>query len=148
MGDNEILTDPKEKLILIVDDDDSVRELMEFIVKKEGFRVEKASDGEQALEKIQALNPDLVLLDLMLPRYGGFEILRQLQAGDTAKIPIVVITGRYTDRSTSGMIRQESNVVDFLEKPVKPPVLASLIHRVLKTRSQDIKKSDTNPPGL
>lgn len=146
MGDNEILADPKDKLVLIVDDDDSVRELIEFIVAKEGFRVEKAVDGEQALKKIPEMRPDLVLLDLMLPRYGGFEILRQLQAGETSKIPIVVITGRYTDRSTSEMIRQESNVVDFLEKPVKPPVLASLLHRVLKTRSPELKKTGNKPP--
>ena len=54
----------------------------------------------------------------MMPRYGGFEVLRQLQSGGLARIPIVIVTGRYTDRSTSEMIRQESNVVDFLEKPL------------------------------
>ncbi|OGR90196.1 MAG: hypothetical protein A3J74_00920 [Elusimicrobia bacterium RIFCSPHIGHO2_02_FULL_57_9] len=124
---------PKGKLILIIDDDEAVRELIEFVVKKEGFRVDSAGDGEDGINKVQKLLPDLVVLDLMLPRYGGFEILRQLQIGGTANIPIVVVTGRYTDRTTAEMIRQESNVMDFLEKPVKPRVLAAVLHKILKT---------------
>ncbi len=125
---------PADKLILIVDDDESVRELIEFIVKKEGFRTEKASDGEEALAKARSVDPDLILLDLMLPKYGGFEILRELQSDETGSIPIVIITGRYTDRSTSDMIKQEPNVRDFIEKPVKPQVLAALIHKILNTQ--------------
>jgi len=125
---------PSDKLVLIVDDDDSVRELIEFIVKKEGFRIEKAADGEEALAKARAVSPDLILLDLMLPKFGGFEILRELQSDETGTIPIVIITGRYTDRSTSDMIKQEPNVRDFIEKPVKPQVLSALIHKLLKTQ--------------
>jgi CheY-like chemotaxis protein len=119
------------KLVLVVDDDDSVREMLEFIVKKEGFRVETAADGEEGIQKAEKLNPDLIVLDLMLPRYGGFELLRQLQAGEQKRIPIVVVTGRYTDRSTADLIRQESNVVEFLEKPVKPAVLGQALQRII-----------------
>ncbi len=125
---------PADKLVLIVDDDESVRDLIEFIVKKEGFRVEKAADGEEALSKARSVNPDLILLDLMLPKFGGFEILRELQSDETGTIPIVIITGRYTDRSTSDMIKQEPNVKDFLEKPLKPQVLSILLHKLLKTQ--------------
>lgn len=134
MSDESPLGNPAEKLVCVIDDDDSVRELLEFLVKKEGFRCETAADGEEGLNKIQKLLPDLVVLDLMLPRYGGFEILRQLQTGDTAKIPIVIVTGRYTDRTTAEMIRQESNVMDFLEKPIKPSILAVALHKILKTQ--------------
>jgi two-component system response regulator AdeR len=125
---------PADKLVLIVDDDESVRELLEFIVKKEGFRVEKAADGEEALNMARTVNPDIILLDLMLPKYGGFEILRELQSDETGSIPIVIITGRYTDRSTSDMIKQEPNVQDFIEKPVKPQVLSALLHKLLRTQ--------------
>ncbi len=125
------------KLVLIIDDDDGVRELLAFLVKKEGFRVECAVDGEDGFQKAERLKPDLILLDLMMPRYGGFEVLRQLQAGGLARIPIVVVTGRYTDRSTADMIRQESNVVDFLEKPLKPNVLSATLDRLLKPRAPE-----------
>ena len=132
--ENAAFARPADKLVLIVDDDESVRELIEFIVKKEGFRIEKAADGEEALNKARAVNPDIILLDLMLPKYGGFEILRELQADETSGIPIVIITGRYTDRSTSDMIKQEPNVRDFIEKPVKPQILTSLLHKLLRTQ--------------
>ncbi len=132
--ENQGFANPAGKLVLIVDDDDSVRELMEFVVKKEGFRLEKASDGEEALQKARTLSPDLILLDLMLPKLGGFEILRELQSEETVNIPIVIITGRYTERSTSEMIKQEPNVKDFIEKPLKPPLLVAVLHRILKTR--------------
>lgn len=128
----------QDRLVMIIDDDESVRELLEFVVKKEGFRSDTAGDGEEALNKIQQLMPDLVILDLMLPRYGGFEVLRQLQTGETSGIPILIITGRYTDRGTAEMIRQESNVVEFLEKPIKPQVLGMAIHRILKTTPPEL----------
>ena len=76
----------------------------------------------------------------MLPKFGGFEILRELQGDETGTIPIVIITGRYTDRSTSEMIKQEPNVRDFIEKPVKPQVLTSLVHKLLHTQP-NIKKA-------
>jgi CheY-like chemotaxis protein len=129
--------DKKAKLVLVIDDDDGVRELLTFLVKKEGYRVECAVDGEEGYQKAERLKPDLILLDLMMPRYGGFEVLRQLQSGGLSRIPIVVVTGRYTDRSTSEMIRQESNVVDFLEKPLKPNVLTSTLERLLKPHSSE-----------
>ena len=124
---------PADKTILIVDDDDSVRELLEFLVKKEGFKTETAADGQEALDQARKHEPDLILLDLMLPKFGGFEIVRELQV-DEGDIPIVIITGRYTDRSTSDMIKLESNVKDFIEKPVKPPVLIALIQQILQTQ--------------
>lgn len=127
--------DPKSKLILIVDDDDSVQKLFIHVLGREGFRLDSAMDGEEALRKVDQISPSLVLLDLMLPRYGGFEVLRQLQAGEHAKMPIIVITGRYTDHSTAELIRQESNVVEFIEKPVKMQILLECLHRTLKTRS-------------
>lgn len=128
------MTEPDEnaKLVLIIDDDEGIRELLSFLVKKEGFRCENAVDGEEGYQKTEKLHPDLIILDLMMPRYGGFEVLRQLQSGGFGRIPIVIVTGRYTDRSTSEMIRQESNVVDFLEKPLKANVLAAALGRILK----------------
>jgi two-component system response regulator VicR len=122
----------RAKLVLVVDDDDGVRELLGFLVQKEGFRVDFAVDGEDGYRKAESLRPDLILLDLMLPRYGGFELLRQLQSSDLKGVPIVIVTGRYTDRTTADMIRQESNVLEFLEKPVKPQVLSAALSRALR----------------
>ena len=86
----EELSDPKDKTILVVDDDESVCDLLKFIVEKEGFKCFTAPDGRKALEEVEKSPPHLVLLDLMLPRYGGFEVLRRLQVGETARIPIKI----------------------------------------------------------
>lgn len=133
MGEETALEKASDKLVMVIDDDESARDLIAFAVKKEGFKTAIAADGEEGISQIESLRPDLVILDLMLPRYGGFEILRQLQGGDNSRIPIVIVTGRYTDRATAEMMRQESNVADFFEKPVKLPVLAMALHRILKT---------------
>jgi len=125
---------PNEKLIVIVDDDENVRSLLEHIITKEGFRAVVSPDGEDGFNKISELMPDLVLLDLMLPKNGGFEVLRNLQQGPTAKIPVIIITGHYTNSSTSEMVRQEANVVDFLAKPIRAPILAMNLHKLLKTQ--------------
>ena len=123
-----------EKLVVIVEDDEHMRFLLEQAIRGEGFRVDTASDGEIGLQKIQTLLPDLVLLDLMLPRYGGYDILHRLQDGKTAGIPIIVVTGRPIDRATEETIRQEPNLADILVKPVKLPLLKAAIQKALKRR--------------
>ncbi|OGS05128.1 MAG: hypothetical protein A3J70_08880 [Elusimicrobia bacterium RIFCSPHIGHO2_02_FULL_61_10] len=131
---NSGFTNSADKLVLIVDDDKEIIDLLEAVVKKEGFKVEKAEDGLEAQNKARSLLPDLILLDLMLPKAGGFEILQSLQADETSDIPVVVLTGRRLDRTTSDMIRQQSNVRDFMEKPVKAELLTSAMHQILRTR--------------
>lgn len=124
---------PEEKFILIVDDDEGVRDLIDIALKNEKFNTEKVSTGKEAVEKIKNKNYDLIILDLMLPGYGGFEILRELQIEGKTSIPVIIITGKYMDRTTKEIIKMEPNVADFLEKPIKLNVFISMIHRILKT---------------
>lgn len=125
---------PADMRVLVVDDDDDLRELFVLILTAEGFTVAQAADGKAALEAVEKERPHLIVLDLMLPRYGGYEVLRKLQEGATASIPIFVVTGRYKDLATADMIRGESNVAAFLEKPVKQEELAAKAHVTLRTQ--------------
>ncbi|MBI5883513.1 MAG: response regulator [Elusimicrobia bacterium] len=140
------LADPAEKLILLVDDDESLLDLMEHIIKREGFRTERATDGNEALKKIEAHAPDLILLDMMLPGKGGYEVIRDLQASDAARIPVIVITGRYIDRKNIDMVRGEPNVREFLQKPLRPAALAATIHSILQTRPPEINRGAERGP--
>ena len=143
---SEELEDPKTKLVLIVDDDAGMVEMLALWVRSEGFQVETAASGDDALRKIEARTPDLILLDYMLPGTGGYEVAKELQIGDARSVPVFVITGRRLDRAQTEMLRTESNIREFIEKPVKPAVLASLIHRTLKTRPPVIaRKQDRGP---
>jgi DNA-binding response OmpR family regulator len=131
----EAPSDPKDKRVLIVEDDEDVRALFEAAVRREGFKVETSPDGLDALNKVKRQAPDLVVLDLMLPVFGGYEMLKRLQGGEGARIPVIVVSGRYTDPPTVALIRGEANVVEFIEKPVSPSALTESVHRHLGTKS-------------
>ena len=123
------------RLVLVVVDDEGIREFLSMLIKKDGWRVETAEDGAVAERKALELKPDLIVLDMMLPRYGGFELLKHLQGTALSRVPIVVVTGRYLDASTAEMIRQESNVVEFMEKPVNSAKFLRALQRILRPDS-------------
>jgi CheY-like chemotaxis protein len=125
---------PGEKVVLMVDDDESLLDLMEHVVKKEGFRTDRAADGPEALRKASALDPDVIILDMMLPGLGGYEVMRQLQAAGHGDIPIIVVTGHHMDPAGIKLIREESNVKEFLVKPVRPAALVAALHRLMNTQ--------------
>jgi len=126
--------DPGDKLVLIIDNDETILDWLYYIVSKEGFKVEQAADGEEALDKARLLRPGLILLNPMLPQFCGIEILRKLQEDDTAGTPIVIVSGRRLDRDTLETLKREPNVKDCVDKLVRPEVLAALLHDLLKTR--------------
>ena len=134
--------DPGAHRILVVDDDEDILVLLEKVVTNEGFQVDTAASGKQALEKIIANPPSLVLLDLMLPDMGGYEVLRQLQAQDaTVRIPVIIVTGRMMDKSTVETFSSEVNVTKFLAKPIRPSVLAGYLHAILATTPRSKPKA-------
>lgn len=122
--------------ILIVEDEKALADVLDDYLRHHHFVTRVVEDGALVQDIVAAFHPDLILLDLMLPRAGGFEIVRELQQEPTDEIPIVIMTGRMMDRSTSEMIKQERNVKEYLEKPIKTELLAALLHRLLKTRPQ------------
>ena len=128
------LADPSTKLVLIVDDDKEVRGFLETVLGMEGYQVQTANSGAEALEKIRVKVPDLIITDLMMPDVGGYDLLRSLQAEDQARVPVIVSTARRMDASTEELIRGESNVVGFLNKPVSLPALQALLWNVLKVQ--------------
>lgn len=133
MSEKQQAAGPEGELVLIVDDDEAVWDILCFIVSSEGFRVEKAVDGTEAMTKAKLLRPALIILDLMLPKAGGYEILRELQTDHTADIPIVIVSGRRLDRTTLDILKNEPNVKEFIEKPVSPQLLKGVLHGVLGT---------------
>lgn len=133
---------PAAKLVLLVDDDESLLDLMDHVVKKEGFRTERAEDGIEALAKVAALEPDAIVLDFMLPSMGGYEALRELQSRGFGHIPIIVVTGRAMDAKSIEMVRQEPNVKDFLQKPVRPAMLVMALQRLLNPPQESSPAGD------
>ena len=119
-------------LILVVDDEATQRLLTRDTLEKEEFRVEEASNGEEGLDRIREIRPDLVLLDVMMPGMNGFEVCRQLRADPTySEIPVIIVTGREdTEDIKKGF---DAGATDFLTKPVKWNLMSNRIRYVLRT---------------
>jgi len=112
--------------ILVVDDELAISELVSEALKRQGFRVETASDGDSALEKAETTLPDLILLDLMLPRLDGWEVCRRLKSQPlTKRIPIMMLTARRDEREVVAGL--EIGADDYLKKPFS---LGELLARV------------------
>ena len=127
---------PQFKRVWVVDDEETVRDMLSFALRHDGFRVSPFVNGAEMMRTLEdsgAPLPDLILLDLMMPFQSGYEILRRLQEGSTKDIPVIVITGRMIDRDMSRIMLQETNVAEFLQKPIHPKTLLLRIHRLLKT---------------
>ncbi|MFI5350763.1 MAG: response regulator transcription factor, partial [Elusimicrobiota bacterium] len=127
------LAAPSEKLILVVDDDDSVRSFIESCAAMQGFQVVTAVNGLDAMDKLAARTPDLIVTDLMMPGQSGYEFLRSLQSAGSGRIPVFVVTGSKLDNSTIAVIRQEANVVEFIAKPVTMSKFVAALHARLRT---------------
>lgn len=134
MSEDAPKQDPKTKRILVVDDDGDLRELLTALLLAEGFQVEEAVDGQDALAKLTAAPPDMMILDLMLPKLNGLDLLDKLEAEGSPDFPVLVVSGVFRDEMTCEKVRAHSRVVDFREKPVELPRLKELLHRTLNTR--------------
>ena len=117
--------------ILVVDDELPIIELIQYNLKKEGFDVLTAENGAQALGLARSETPDLIILDLMLPDMGGFDICRILRNDtSTARIPIIMATAKTSDSDiVSGL---ELGADDYITKPFSPKVLVARVKSVLR----------------
>jgi DNA-binding response OmpR family regulator len=114
--------------ILVVDDEPSISEVVSIYLERAGYRVLAVSDGQAALEALEKQTPDLVVLDLMLPKVDGLEITRQLRAaGD---IPIIMLTARRTEMDR--ILGLELGADDYVVKPFSPRELVSRVKAVLR----------------
>lgn len=117
--------------ILIVDDEPSIRRLLQVNLERANYIVEQACDGVEALEKITANKPDLIILDVMMPRMDGFETLKQLMSNPgTSAIPVIMLTAKASDKDIfSGWA---AGVSAYLTKPFNPKELLTFTERVLQ----------------
>lgn len=117
-----------DKLILIVEDDADSASVLEAYLLRDGFAVILAEDGRQGLDLFQREQPDLVLLDMMLPRLGGTEVLAQIRrAGDT---PVIMVTAIGDEPEKLGALRYGAD--DYVVKPYNPKEVVARVHAVLR----------------
>ncbi len=122
--------------IMAVDDELNILELVKLYLGREGYQVETVSTGKEALASFPRINPDLLLLDLMLPDMEGFEVCRQIRA--RSQVPILMLTARKED--IDKIVGLEMGADDYLTKPFNPRELIARIRAILR-RSQNGQKT-------
>jgi two-component system alkaline phosphatase synthesis response regulator PhoP len=127
--------------VLVVDDESDILELLEYNLTKEGYEVKTAQDGKTAVEKAQKFQPQLILLDIMMPNQDGVETCRQLrESPESANAFIIFLTARSEEYSEVAAF--ENGADDYITKPIKPRALMSRINAYFR---RDIKKQkDSN----
>jgi len=119
--------------ILLVEDDASIREITKLGLEAAGFTVETAADGDDGLNRFRHSRPDLVLLDVMLPKRDGFEVCRAIRA--ESAVPVVMLTAR-TD-TVDVVVGLESGADDYVTKPFEMPVLVARLRAALRRARHD-----------
>ncbi|HZP58017.1 MAG TPA: response regulator transcription factor [Dehalococcoidia bacterium] len=114
--------------IVIVDDDESIRELASLYLRKEGFEVLCVADGASAPEQVRRANPSLVVLDVMLPGKTGFDVCRELR--QETNVPIIMLTAR--DEDVDKIVGLELGADDYLTKPFNPRELVARVKAILR----------------
>ncbi|MPM51986.1 Transcriptional regulatory protein SrrA [bioreactor metagenome] len=119
--------------VLIVEDDSNIAELLQLYLKKEGFDVVTAGDGGRGLEQFRAFQPDLVLLDLMLPVLDGWQVCQKIR--ETDKTPIIMLTAKgETLDKVSGL---EMGADDYITKPFEMKEVLARIHAVMRRTMEE-----------
>ena len=119
-----------EKTVLVVDDSATVREIVRDTLEEAGFKVEQAADGEEGLQKALQLRPDLIILDLTMPKRDGIDVCTDLrEAPETKKTKIIMLTVR--DTEFDQMVGKEVGADRYLPKPFDSETLLRVIRELL-----------------
>jgi two-component system, OmpR family, response regulator VicR len=131
-----------EKVILVVDDEKPIADILQFNLEKEGYKVVCAYDGQAALEKVEEVNPDLILLDIMLPYKDGMEVCREVRK--KYDMPIVMLTAK--DSEIDKVLGLELGADDYVTKPFSTRELLARVKANLRRHQQisEVAGQDTS----
>jgi two-component system alkaline phosphatase synthesis response regulator PhoP len=120
----------KKGKILVVDDEVNITQILEFSIGSEGYEVITAANGEEAVDQARREQPDLIILDIMMPKIDGYEACRILKSNPLTKsIPVVLLTAK--GRDIDKRLGFEVGATDYIVKPFSPNKLVDRIHELL-----------------
>src|SRR6476469_1544711 len=132
----------EQKLILVVDDDRELVEAMRTVLERQGYKVIQAHDGHQGKQAIYNQRPDLVILDMMMPRMGGYPVLEHFKDKADAP-PIIMVTAN--EGSRHKVYAEYLGVIDYIRKPFAMERLLETVNKALNPKPADEKKADDKP---
>lgn len=126
----------KGKTILIADDEPDILEIISFNLRNEGYTVHTATDGEEALQKAPLIKPDLIILDIMMPKKTGMEVCRLLRLNPLFQQTLIIFLTALNDE-TSHLKGLENGADDYISKPVSTKILVSKVNALFRRLVQD-----------
>jgi len=142
------MVNTEKKSILVVDDESDIRIFLRAVLEDAGFDVATATDGDEALREIKKKKPDLISLDLVMPKKSGIKFLYELRHNkEWARIPVVIVTAHARDEGIRKDMEQTfagktiSGPQAYLEKPVKPEDFVNIVKRELGVEIEDVSES-------
>jgi len=133
----------KAKQILIADDEPDILEIISFNLEKEGYTVHTASNGNEAIEKARQLNPDLIILDIMMPGKTGVEVCQILRSQPAFKETLIIFLTALSD-DASQIKGLETGADDYVNKPISPKVLISRVNALFRRAGNGNNESGKN----
>lgn len=121
----------KSKRILIADDEEDILEIINYNLSKEGYEIITAHDGNEAIEKAKQFNPDLIILDIMMPYKTGIEVCKILRANDAFQDTLIIFLTALSDEA-SQIQGLETGADDYVSKPISPKVLSSRVNALFR----------------
>ncbi len=131
---------PYSKVILLVDDDNEIVESMRAVLENKGYRVMVARDGNAGLTLAERENPDLIVLDMMMPKKSGFLVLEKLKGRSGGLIPTIMITGNEGSRHRA--YAEMLGVRDYIRKPFAMEKLVKSVEKILEARPASARGDD------
>src|ERR687897_953752 len=134
--------------ILLVDDEPSLQKMLTHALEREGFQVQVAGDGEAALEAFKSFEPHLIVLDIMLPKLDGTEVIRRIRA--QSDVPVIMLTAR--DDEIDRVVGLELGADDYVTKPFAVRELVARVRAIMRRaagpapRRTDLRQAQDQPP--
>ena len=128
------------KRILLVDDDPDIRDVMTIVLESAGYDVSSASDGQECLDRLRQEKPDLLILDLLMPRIDGFAVYKELQSPGWSShkdMPVLIVTSVREEASRRRYeleTGQTLNISSYIEKPITPESLIETVGKLIKRK--------------
>ena len=128
------------KRILLVDDDPDIRDVMTIVLESAGYDVSSASNGQECLDRLRQEKPDLLILDLLMPRIDGFAVYKELQSPEWSShkdMPVLIVTSVREEASRRRYeleTGQTLNISSYIEKPITPESLIETVGKLIKRK--------------
>ncbi len=117
--------------VLIADDEPFILQSLAFVLRKEGFEVETATDGQDALKKAQELNPKIIFLDVMMPKVTGFSVCRLIKSDNTLRrIHVIILTAKGQEQDRETGLKEGAD--EYMTKPFSPREVVEKVRKIMK----------------